>query len=160
MTSAVEPASDLAAGRTPKNSRRGITGILTLRVGLTIILYGESTRKTRGVRQETRGVVVRTTPRSRLHASGELARGGRRLRGLHRLCIAGGETFAPVVGNRAIDDGAAVDALPCVEDQKEVGEPLEHHEPFAFRTFHRVLPGCGAQLWASKAKAEPIFVDT
>ena len=79
---------------------------------------------------------------------------------LHRLGIPGGQAFAPVVGNRAIDDGAAVDALPGVEDQKEIGEPLEHHEPFALRTFHRVLPGGGAQLSRSKARAEPIFVGT
>ena len=76
MTSAIEPASDLAAGCGAKNSQKGITGILTLRVGLTIILHGERTRKTRGIGQETRGAVGRTTPRSRVHASGELARSG------------------------------------------------------------------------------------
>ena len=105
------------------------------------------------------GVVVERTlaPGS---ASGGLAGGGGRLRGLHGLRIARGKAFTPVVGNRAIDDRTAVDALPCVEDQKEVGKPLEHHEPFALRTFHRILPGCDAQLGRSKARAEPIFVDT
>jgi hypothetical protein len=39
---------------------------------------------------------------------------------LRRLGIPGGQAFAPVVGNRTIDDGAAVDAFPRVEDQKEV----------------------------------------
>ena len=41
--SAVELASDTWTRAVPqKDSRNGITGILTLRVGLTIILHGES----------------------------------------------------------------------------------------------------------------------
>jgi len=72
------------------------------------------------VRQETHGGVFATALRSRLRASGGLARGGGGLLGLHRLGITRGQAFAPIVGNRPIDDGAAVDALPCVEDQKEV----------------------------------------
>ena len=50
-----------------------------------------------------------------------------------------GETLPPVVGNRTIDDGAAVDTFPGVEDEEEVGEPFQHHESSAFRAFHRSL---------------------
>ena len=51
------------------------------------------------------------------------------------------QTLSPVVGNRAIDDGATINALPGVENEKEIREPLQHHHPFALRTFHRILPG-------------------
>ena len=41
MTSAIEPASELAVGRRAKKTQKGITGILTLYVKLTIILDRE-----------------------------------------------------------------------------------------------------------------------
>jgi hypothetical protein len=88
-------------------------------------------------------------------ASGESARRGYRwLSRLDGLRIASGQALAAIVGNGAINDRAAVNALPCVEDQKEVGEPLEHHEPFALRTFHRFLPGCDVHS-CGVAKQEP-----
>ena len=34
------------------------------------------------------------------------------------------ETLPTIVGNRAVDDGAAVNALPGVEDEEEIGEPF------------------------------------
>ncbi len=45
------------------------------------------------------------------------------------------------MGDRAIDDRAAVDTLPGVENEKEIGEPLQHHHAFALWTFHHFLPG-------------------
>jgi hypothetical protein len=57
------------------------------------------------------------------------------------LSFAGSEATATVRRNRAIDDGSAVNALPGVENEEEIGEPLEHHEPFTLWTFHRPLPG-------------------
>src|SRR5687768_2390825 len=88
-------------------------------------------------------------------ASGESARcGDGWLRLLDWLRIASGQALPAIVGNGSINDRAAVDALPCVEDQKEVGEPLEHHQPFALRTFHRFLPGCDVHSWGV-AKQKP-----
>jgi hypothetical protein len=37
-----------------------------------------------------------------------------------RLRIARSETLPSVVGNRAVDDGAAVNAFPGVEDEEEI----------------------------------------
>lgn len=34
------------------------------------------------------------------------------------------EALPTIVGNRAVDDGAAVNALPGVEDEEEIGEPF------------------------------------
>ena len=34
------------------------------------------------------------------------------------------ETLPTIVGNGAVDDGAAVNALPGVEDEEEIGEPF------------------------------------
>lgn len=59
----------------------------------------------------------------------------------HGLRIARCQTLPAIIGNRTIDDRAAVDALPGVENQEEVGKPLQHHQAFALRTFHRILPG-------------------
>lgn len=38
------------------------------------------------------------------------------------LRLARGETLPSVVGNRAVDNGAAVNALPGVENEEEIGE--------------------------------------
>lgn len=46
----------------PKELGRNITGILTLRVWLTIILHGEDMRKTRGVGSESVGLFRPFTP--------------------------------------------------------------------------------------------------
>ena len=64
----------------------------------------------------------------------QLARGN----GLRFSCR---QTLSPIVGNRTIDDGAAVNALPGIENEKEIREPLQHHHSLALRTFHRILPG-------------------
>jgi hypothetical protein len=52
------------------------------------------------------------------------------------LGLSSSQTFSSIVGNGAVDHGAAVDAFPCIEDQKEIREPLQHQHPFALRTFH------------------------
>jgi len=46
------------------------------------------------------------------------------------------ETLSAIVRNGAIDDRAAVDAFPCVENEKEIREAFQHHQAFALRTFH------------------------
>jgi hypothetical protein len=146
----------MQARRSPRSSQ--FTGILTLDVRLTIILQREARRTVKSVRRKTSRQCQGHGPALVLgDTSGGLARRGRGGRRLRRLCIAGGQAFSPVVGDRTIDDGPAVDALPCVEHQKEIGEPLEHHEPFALRTFHRVLPGCDAQLGAKQSKSRTNF---
>jgi len=50
------------------------------------------------------------------------------------------ETFSAIVGDGAINNSAAIDALPCVENEKKIREPLQHHQAFALRTFHLILP--------------------
>jgi hypothetical protein len=57
------------------------------------------------------------------------------------LRVARGEALSSVIGNRPIDDGTTVDTLPGVENEEEIGEPFQHHEAFALRAFHRILPG-------------------
>lgn len=42
------------------------------------------------------------------------------LAGRDRLSFAGGEALPPICRNRSIDDGSAVNALPCVEYEEEV----------------------------------------
>jgi len=69
--------------------------------------------------------------------------------GMDRSFLAGGdglrlsssETLSPVVRDGAVDHGAAIEAFPCIEHQKEIREPLQHHHPFTLRTFHRSLLG-------------------
>ena len=65
----------------------------------------------------------------------------RRLNRLRCLRVARRETLPSIIGNGPVDDGTAIDALPGVKNEEEVGEPLQHHESFALRTFHRFLPG-------------------
>ena len=36
----------------------------------------------------------------------------------------GRQTLSTIIGNGAIDNGAAIEAFPCVEDEKEIREPL------------------------------------
>ena len=38
--------------------------------------------------------------------------------------ISGSQTLPAVIGNRAIDDGAAIEAFPGIKHEKEVREPL------------------------------------
>lgn len=98
-----------------------IAAILTLHVRLTIILHEATVSeqaKPRGGRKMS-GAVLVNNARLRRPMRACLTRGGLCRCG-HRLRITGRQAFAPVVGNRPVDDSAAVDALPCVEDQKEV----------------------------------------
>jgi hypothetical protein len=52
------------------------------------------------------------------------------------LRLAGCQTLSAIIGNGAVNNGAAVDAFPCIKHEKEVREPLQHHHSLAFRTFH------------------------
>lgn len=52
------------------------------------------------------------------------------------LRFAGSQTLSAIIGNGSVDNGAAIDALPCIKHEKEVREPLQHHHSLAFRTFH------------------------
>lgn len=45
----------------------------------------------------------------------------------NRLRIFRGQALASIAGDRTINDRTAVDALPGVENEEEVGEPLQHH---------------------------------
>lgn len=72
------------------------------------------------------------------------------------LGLARGEALSTIVGDGAIDDGAAVDAFPGVENEEEIREPLQHHQTFALRTFHRTLPGGDVySWWRNQARAAP-----
>jgi hypothetical protein len=55
------------------------------------------------------------------------------------LRIGRDDALLAVHADRAVNDGATVDAFPCVEDEEEVGEPLQHHQTFASRTVHDIL---------------------
>ena len=73
------------------------------------------------------------------------------------LGLPGCQALSPVVGDGAINDRAAVDALPRVKNEKEIREPFQHHQPFALRTFHRSLPvGYVHSWWRTQARAAPI----
>ena len=52
------------------------------------------------------------------------------------LRVSGRQAFAAIVGNGAVDNGAAIDAFPCVKHEKEIREPLQHHHSLTLRTFH------------------------
>ena len=48
----------------------------------------------------------------------------------------GSKAVSPIIGNRFIDDGSAVDTFPGIKDQEEVREPFHHHQSFALRAIH------------------------
>jgi hypothetical protein len=50
------------------------------------------------------------------------------------------EAFSAIVRNGAINNGPTIDALPCIKNEEKIREPLQHHQPFALRTFHHSLP--------------------
>lgn len=52
------------------------------------------------------------------------------------LSFAGRETLSAVVRDGAVDNSAAVDTFPCIEHEKEIREPFQHHHTLALRTFH------------------------
>lgn len=46
------------------------------------------------------------------------------------------QTLSAIRRNSPVDNGATVDALPGIEHDKEIREPLQHHRPIALRTVH------------------------
>ena len=63
------------------------------------------------------------------------------LAGDDSLGFTGRQTLSAIIGNGAVDDGAAIDAFPCIKHEEEIREPLQHHQPLTLRTFHCSLPG-------------------
>jgi len=61
--------------------------------------------------------------------STELARGS-------GLGFSGRQAPSAIIGNGAVDNGAAVNTFPCIKHEKEIREPFQHHHAFALRTFH------------------------
>ena len=59
--------------------------------------------------------------------------------GGNRRLFESGQTFPFVGVDRAVNDGATIDAFPGVEDEEEVRKPLHHHQAFAFWTIHKTL---------------------
>ena len=55
---------------------------------------------------------------------------------INRVSRLGFQTLAPIVRNGPINHRTAIDALPRVENQEEIREPFQIHQPFALRTFH------------------------
>jgi len=49
------------------------------------------------------------------------------------------QTFSPIIGDCFIDDRSTIDALPGIEDQKEIREAIQLHKSFAFWTLHLSL---------------------
>jgi hypothetical protein len=58
------------------------------------------------------------------------------LPGCDGLRFAGSQALSTVVRNGAVNDGTAIDTFPCIEHEKEIREPFQHHHTFALRTFH------------------------
>jgi hypothetical protein len=53
----------------------------------------------------------------------------------------GGKAVSPIIGDRPIDDGSAVDTFPGIEGQEKVRESFQLHQSFALRAIHNhVLP--------------------
>ena len=52
------------------------------------------------------------------------------------LRFAGRETLSSVIGDGAINNGTAVNTFPCIEHEKKIREPFQHHHTLALRTFH------------------------
>lgn len=48
----------------------------------------------------------------------------------------GCEAVFPIIGDRSIDDGSAIEAFPGVEDQKEIRETFQQHQSLALRAIH------------------------
>ena len=49
------------------------------------------------------------------------------------------EALALIRSNGPVNDRTTIDALPSIEDEEEVREPLHHHQPITLGTFHVVL---------------------
>ena len=56
------------------------------------------------------------------------------------LRFSGSQTPSAIIGNGAVDNGAAVDTFPCIKHEKEIRESLQHHHACALRTSHKSLP--------------------
>ena len=79
----------------------------------------------------------------------------RRLPSGYRLDLARRKTLLPVHGNGPVDDRPTVNAFPGIEDEEKVGEPLQHHKPFASRTFHVTLPDRSVKPLPDGASTRP-----
>lgn len=51
------------------------------------------------------------------------------------------KALSAIIGYRAVNNGPTIDTLPCVENEKKIRKPFQHHHPFTLRTFHYVLLG-------------------
>jgi hypothetical protein len=40
------------------------------------------------------------------------------------LRVAGSQTFSTVVGDGAVNNGSTINAFPCIEHEKKIGEPF------------------------------------
>lgn len=49
------------------------------------------------------------------------------------------KALASIIGDRPVNNRAAVNTFPCVENEEKIGEPFQHHKPFALWTFHHSL---------------------
>ena len=63
---------------------------------------------------------------------------GRSARG-HGLGFSSLQTLSAILGNGAVDNGAAIEAFPGIKHEKEIGEPLQRHRPLTLWTFHLSL---------------------
>jgi hypothetical protein len=66
--------------------------------------------------------------------------------------ILDGSALPPVHGNGAINDRTAVDAFPCIKNEEEIREALQHHQALTFGTFHQILLGDKNWLTGDKEK--------
>jgi hypothetical protein len=48
----------------------------------------------------------------------------------------GSQTLSAIIGDSAINNGAAVQAFPGIEHEKEIRESLQHHHPLTLWTIH------------------------
>jgi hypothetical protein len=102
-----------------------------------------------GSNNEVRAGTARAYPRTPAHLR-RPTEAIPELRCLHRVLHGGrfnlfhglgGEAVSPIIGDRPIDDGSAVDTFPCIEGQEKVRESFQLHQSFAFRAIHNhVLP--------------------
>jgi hypothetical protein len=71
----------------------------------------------------------------------------------------GGEAVSPIIGDRPIDDGSAVDAFPGIKDQEKIRESFQHHQSFALRATHNYFLPCydGNRLARGEAICEPVW---
>jgi hypothetical protein len=77
----------------------------------------------------------------------------------HGLGSSGSQALSAIVGNRAVYNGAAIEAFPGIEHEKEIREPLQHHHSLTLRTIHRSLPMVITYTAAYVLKQDPRQTD-